>query len=194
MMVKKRSSFIFLALVLSLAFMIACGTAAPQEQPGQVQPTAAPAAQDTPTAVPQEVAPPPATAPAGELVIATRNLRSGAGTPRFCTAGCAETVYLAGIMETLTGVKAGPGGPLDPQNAPLLAKSWEISPALDAITFQLEEGIQFHGDWGELTAEDVAFTFNGANASITPTASTARPGTSLPLLGRWRLRTGTPSG
>ena len=61
--------------------------------------------------------------PAGTVTVATRALRSGAGTPRLCFAGCSETVYLAGIMETLTGVKAGPGGPLDPQNIPMLAES-----------------------------------------------------------------------
>ncbi len=106
----------------------------------------------------------------GTLTVATRNLRSGAGTPMFCTAGCAETVYLSGVNETLTGVEAGPGGALDPQNTGLLAESWEIAPDLAFMDFKLKTGIPFHSsdgvDYGEMTAADVAFSYNNANAAI----------------------------
>ena len=38
---------------------------------------------------------------------------------------------------------------------PELAKSWELSPDGTEWTFQLEEGVQWHNDWGEFTADDV---------------------------------------
>ena len=38
---------------------------------------------------------------------------------------------------------------------PELAKSWELSPDGTEWTFQLEEGVMWHGDWGEFTAADV---------------------------------------
>ncbi|MDP6824183.1 MAG: hypothetical protein QF554_12930, partial [Dehalococcoidia bacterium] len=39
--------------------------------------------------------------PTGETTVAVNAVNAGVGTPRFCTAGCAEDVYIAGIMETL---------------------------------------------------------------------------------------------
>jgi len=101
--------------------------------------------------------------PAGTLTVATRALRSGAGIPKFCTAGCAETIYLAGIFDTLTGVEAGPGGALDPQNIPNLAESWTIADDLSYMDFKLRNDVKFH-DGSSLTAEDVAFSYNNANA------------------------------
>jgi peptide/nickel transport system substrate-binding protein len=41
---------------------------------------------------------------------------------------------------------------------PVLAKSYEISPGAKVITFKLQEGVQFHGGYGELTSEDVVFS------------------------------------
>ncbi len=42
---------------------------------------------------------------------------------------------------------------------PDLAREWEISEDRREITFYLREGIEFHNDYGELTAEDVKFSF-----------------------------------
>ncbi len=41
---------------------------------------------------------------------------------------------------------------------PELAKSWELSDDGTEWTFILEEGVQFHNDWGEFTADDVFHT------------------------------------
>jgi peptide/nickel transport system substrate-binding protein len=41
---------------------------------------------------------------------------------------------------------------------PVLAKSYDVSEDAKAITFKLHEGVPFHGGYGELTSEDVAFT------------------------------------
>ncbi|MEX0927733.1 MAG: ABC transporter substrate-binding protein [Dehalococcoidia bacterium] len=43
-----------------------------------------------------------------------------------------------------------------------IAHSWEIAPDQSKITFQIREGVPFHNDWGHVTAEDVAFSFNDA--------------------------------
>ena len=40
-----------------------------------------------------------------------------------------------------------------------LAESWEISDDGLTITFKIKEGIQFHRGYGEVTSEDVKFSF-----------------------------------
>jgi len=42
---------------------------------------------------------------------------------------------------------------------PALAASWESSPDARTWTFKLREGVQFHKGYGEMTSEDVLFTF-----------------------------------
>ncbi len=43
---------------------------------------------------------------------------------------------------------------------PDLAEKWDVSADGKTFTFYLRKGIKFHGDYGELTAEDVKFTFD----------------------------------
>ncbi len=64
-------------------------------------------------------------------------------------------------------VKAGlppiPGSPSSPDPGdylPEIAESWLMSSDQRKLTFNIRKGIQFHGDLGEVTAEDVAWTFN----------------------------------
>ncbi len=170
-MVRNRVGFLFLTgLFFALGAIVACGgSAAPEAEfkgnSGVVSTPAAPAATKAVAAKPVATKAPAAAAKsAGTLTVATRALRSGAGLPKFCTAGCAETVYLAGVYDTLTGVKAGPGGPLDPQNTPNLAESWTIADDLSYMDFKLRNDVKFH-DGSDLTAEDVAFSYNNANAA-----------------------------
>lgn len=40
-----------------------------------------------------------------------------------------------------------------------LAETWGISPDGKTYTFNLRKGVQFHGNYGELTSEDVVFSF-----------------------------------
>ena len=42
---------------------------------------------------------------------------------------------------------------------PDLAEEWEVSEDDTEITFHLKEGVEFHKDYGEFTAEDVKFSF-----------------------------------
>ena len=50
---------------------------------------------------------------------------------------------------------------LTPDNmfTPNLAESWERSADDMTYTFNLREGVQFHDGWGEMTAEDVKFSY-----------------------------------
>ncbi len=188
-------SLFLIGLLMTLGAIIACGGSAtvepaPRFTPG-VAATTAPAASESMAATTAPVAEATkameqmsgSVEQAGTVVVAMRNLRSGAGTPRFCTAGCAETIYQLAVGETLTGVEAGPGGPLDPQNTPRLAESWELSPDQKYMDFKLRKGIMFHKDWGEMTAEDVAFSYNDANAFTTPESIHGQAGDFAPLIG-----------
>ena len=186
-----RVRIFMLGLFLAVGAIVACGgSAEPTAAPVAALATTAPAAAAA-TAVPVAAAtkvPAVASAkPAGELTIATRNLRSGAGTPMFCTAGCAETVYLSGVNETLTGVKAGPGGPLDPQNIGQLAESWTIADDLAYMDFKLVKDVPFHSsngvDYGVMTADDVAFSYNNANAARNPDSIHGQAGDFAPFIG-----------
>ena len=53
---------------------------------------------------------------------------------------------------------------------PDLAESWEVSADKLVWTFKLRQGVQFHGDYGELTADDVVFSLNKAKEKKTSTA------------------------
>jgi len=191
------SPYLALGLVALLALVVAaaCGgeeaTPAPQptatSAPAVATPTRAPAA-PTPTPLPV-AAPTPTKAPAaaivkptGVLTVATWNLIAGSGTPRFCTPTCAENVYLSSAFETLTYVVAGPGGPLDPKDAPMLAESWKVSPDLKTMDFKLRKGVQFHKGYGEMTAQDVAFSYNDANSATTPDSIHGQAGDFAPLI------------
>ena len=53
---------------------------------------------------------------------------------------------------------------------PDLAESWQVSQDKLVWTFNLRRGVQFHGGYGELTAEDVVFSLNKAAEKTTSTA------------------------
>ncbi len=43
-----------------------------------------------------------------------------------------------------------------------IANGWRVADDARSITFNIRDGVQFHHGWGELTAEDVAWSFNDA--------------------------------
>ena len=54
-------------------------------------------------------------------------------------------------------------GSIDPNSIePDLAEKWTTSPDGKVWTFQLRKGVKFHGDYGELTAQDVVFSIQRA--------------------------------
>jgi ABC-type transport system substrate-binding protein len=188
-----------LILAAMMVLAAACGgeeaTATPAPtatRPPAVQPTAttAPAATATATAAPAATNTPAPTAapaaPSGELVFANTVINVGIGTPRFCTAGCAENVYQTSVMETLfrPNYKDTLG---EKEEVPIIATSWTLAPDLTYLDFTIRENIPFHTDkdgasWGNLTAEDVAFSINDANSVTTPTSIHGQAGDFAPLI------------
>lgn len=53
---------------------------------------------------------------------------------------------------------------------PDLAESWTVSEDQLVWTFKLRKGVQFHGDYGEMTADDVVFSLNKAAEKKTSSA------------------------
>src|SRR5690606_6526964 len=61
------------------------------------------------------------------------------------------------------GLVRFPPGSADPQALePDLAERWEVSPDGKTWTFHLRKGVQFHGGYGEMTAEDVVYSLQRA--------------------------------
>jgi ABC-type transport system substrate-binding protein len=153
-------------------------TAAPAAS-GAAAATAAPAAAAAATAAP--AAADSSVVPSGEATIAVNAVNAGVGTPRFCTAGCAEDVYIAGIMETLFRPVYGDTLGAQPEEA-ILATGFELDEDLEWLDFSLREGVEFHDGWGEFTAADVVFSFNDANRNTQPESIHGQAGDFAPLI------------
>ncbi len=178
-MLKARTALvILLALVLTLA--VSCGgSTEPTAEPSSptVAPTVAvtavapapvatavpaPATRVAPgapaTAVPQaqptETPASPATAmakPEGALNIGYKELGTFGSHPRLTSSSVIDYVGYASGQGLLT-VNA------DGDFLPKLAREWSVSPDSLVWTFKLQEGVQFHKGYGEMTSEDVLWS------------------------------------
>ncbi len=74
--------------------------------------------------------------------------------PGWMTSGERELVIMSCLYNGLVKYKEGSW-----EVVPDLAESWEISPDGKAVTFKLRKGVQFHKGFGEMTAEDIKFSF-----------------------------------
>lgn len=169
------------ALSLLLALATACGGAAQTETPAAGQPAAPeqPAATAIPTAAP--VAAPAATAtpetpaaameaPRGTITVGQKELGPFMGHPALTGNPQIFVLQTAPIGESLLTVSS------DLKPVGMLAKSWEVSEDGSTWTFRLNEGVQFHKGYGEMTAEDVIWGMRqfGAEGSKHPRASNIR--------------------
>jgi peptide/nickel transport system substrate-binding protein len=152
-------------LAVALLLAVACGTAAQpetSEQPAsaetQVQQPAAPAeaqaqqpsvpvAEATATPVPQV-----AQGNLDKLVIAVAPL--GWDTNYSYKVTISGLLDKRPVLEWLIGVDQNTG-----KYRPELAESWEMAPNGQDWTIKLRQGVQFHYDWGEFTAQDVRHSF-----------------------------------
>ncbi len=160
---KIRSALMLLPALLLLTFVAACGGAeAPAEpaQPAAAQPASggAPAAAAQPTAMPSSQDQPGANV-VEEDQLPVQKVILGLITPIDDTVvpwlGGVDFVYQhSPFMEYLVQLD-----PYDSTWQPMLAKSWEMNATGDVWTFELEQGVQFHRDVGEFTADDVAHSF-----------------------------------
>ncbi|HEV2675149.1 MAG TPA: ABC transporter substrate-binding protein [Aliidongia sp.] len=69
-----------------------------------------------------------------------------------------DMTLIGWIYNALVRFKPGSADPRDLE--PDLAQSWETSADGKTWTFHLRHGVEFQGDWGELTADDVVYSLN----------------------------------
>ena len=122
-------------------------------QPPPVEEPEAPPEQPPPEKPPEE--PPPVEAPSfvGQITVLRDNAPKSLDPTK--TTWTNDYGIIANIYGTLVGYERGTRNLV-----PDLAESWEISEDGLEYTFYLREGVKWHKDWGEFTAEDVKFTFD----------------------------------
>jgi ABC-type transport system substrate-binding protein len=107
--------------------------------------------------------------PAGTLNVGQKELGVYTIHPRLAPNPQIFVQGTAPIGESLLTVNS------DLEVVGMLAKSWEVSEDSLTWTFHLEEGVQFHKGYGEMTAEDVIWSFDEFSASTKhPRASNIR--------------------
>ena len=118
--------------------------------------------------------------PVGRLIVGQKELGPFMGPPRPDGNPQIFVLQTAPIGESLLTVSSE----LKPVG--MLAREWSVSPDGSTWTFNLNEGVQFHKGYGEMTAEDVIWAMRqfGAEGSKHPRASNMR--------GIWENRKGTP--
>src|SRR5262245_16095690 len=118
------------------------------------------------------VEPAPAPRSEGTLTVAVATFGNERWLPHLYPG--AEDVVLKPMMENLLHGDVTTG-----DLTPMLAERWEVMDGGRAWRFHLRKGIPFHDGWGEVTAEDVKFTF----------ASIAKEGSANSLAPEFRLIT-----
>jgi peptide/nickel transport system substrate-binding protein len=109
---------------------------------------------------------PVAAAPEGTLTVAVATFGNERWLPHLYPG--AEDVVLKPWGENLLTRDPKTG-----ELAPMLAERWKVADGGRTWTFYLRKGVQFHGGRGEVTAEDVRFTFasiarEGSASSLAP--------------------------
>ena len=121
--------------------------------------------------------------PSGKLMIAVDRVGAPNGLPRFCSGSagsCSEIVYLSGMTDTLFNSVLDETGSATTE--PMLATEFTLAPSLEYGDFTLRQGVQFHGGYGEMTFEDVAFSYNDANSLTNPESVHGQAGDFAPLI------------
>ncbi|MQG33433.1 MAG: hypothetical protein FI717_03925 [SAR202 cluster bacterium] len=148
--------------MLFVALLFACGssaTATPVSSTS-VEPTPTASSSESPTAMPEAtVAPTEAMTaePAGTIHMGQKETGifeahpSMSSSPRiqFTSSSVGE-----GLITTATDFSA----------SPMLAASWEVSEDFLTWTWKFQEGVQFHKGYGEMTANDVLYSYEQWNA------------------------------
>lgn len=99
-------------------------------------------------------------APAADerFVLAEGQVPPPVSVPSRAGSGLEMSFINWGIMEPVLGQNAE--GLIDP--AVSLWNEWEVAPDNSKVSWTLREGVEFHNGWGEMTAEDVVFSFTNA--------------------------------
>ncbi len=156
---------------LLLALVVACGGASQSEEPAEQQtaPTAMPAATAVSAAAPTAMMAMDEQ-PTGTLTVGQKELGPFMGHPSLTGNPQIFVLQTAPIGESILTVSS------DLKPVAMLAKSWSVSEDGSTWTFNLNEGVQFHKGYGEMTAEDVIWSMRqfGAEGSKHPRASNIR--------------------
>ena len=202
---KNPKLMILAPLVLLLVAILACGSSATATP---VPSTNDPGSPATPTAVPSTgatSAPAPTVVPnkapevkaklSGTLNVGHKELGPFMGSTKLTGNPQSFINNAAPITETL-GMMPFEGSEL----LPGLAESWEVSPDGQIWTFNLRKGVQFHKGFGEMTAEDVEFSFrqvansekHGRGSIVDMIFFNENGSRSMPDDYTWIVDTGTP--
>ncbi len=104
--------------------------------------------------------------PSGKVTGAVSSVGTPSGWPTDCV-WCATFPNIGAGEVLITATRSASGAFI---TEPWVAESWTLAPDSSYIDWKIREGIQFHKGWGELTAEDVVYTYNAGNPGITPEA------------------------
>ena len=101
-----------------------------------------------------------------------------------------STIDRIPVAWMFNGLVRFPPGSNDPAKLePDLAQSWDSSPDGLTWTFHLRHGVQFQGGFGEMTAEDVAFSLKKAgDAKTSAFSSELRPIKSIDVVDPYTIR------
>jgi len=171
------------ALLLVGAILTGCtSSATPSPAPGTAGPTAT-AAPATPTPLPE---------PTGTLNVGLSLVGPFSCQPRLTESAVAgRAAMVSGAYEPLVTTD-GKGNYVG-----VLAESWSVGPDQITWTFKLRQGVQFHRNYGELTADDVVYslTQHAASDSLNGNkASMARLFKAVTAVDKYtvQISTGTP--
>ena len=206
----KKSKLITIGtMALLLAAILACGSsatatpmpsssaskasAAKTDAPTAVtstKATSAPAATAAPTKAPEMVS-----KPSGTINVGQKELGPYFGSPLLSGNPQIFINNAAPVTETL-GMYAFDSNAVEP----MLAESWDISPNGQVWTYHIRKGVEFHKGYGEMTVEDVVFSFDQlANSEKHARASNAKKiffaedgSQSTPDKHTWVVDSGTP--
>ena len=126
-----KSIKLILAMMMLAMFAFAIGCGGDDEETSSADSSTSAAASSTSSS---------AAAPskgASEVKIAVSRLHPGIGTPQFCTAGCAENLYLASVQETLFRPEYGDNMGTKPE-APVLATGWTLADDVSYLELTLK--------------------------------------------------------
>ena len=163
--VAQRTGWLLLgALILAMLAFVACSSdgdddgdsaaSAPSQAPVSAAPTQAPAAAaPAPTQAPAVQAPTMAEPKVKRVIMAIETPGTLSNNARMIC--CNDHHQLRPMYENLIGVDAETGA-LYPQ----LATEWTVEAGGSDVRFKLREGVPFHGDFGEFTGKDVAFSWS----------------------------------
>lgn len=102
---------------------------------------------------------PQSASPSGHIIIAVTDVPPGVG---LGSAQLDDGFHYWGVGEaTFQSIEGDTA-------APMLATGYTLESDLSGGTMSIRDDVIFHGDWGPMTAADVAYTINDGNGAVNP--------------------------